>query len=188
MMRIIGLGGTNGAGKDAVAHLLAQKHDFLFVDATKLLTTELLRRGWPIDRVHKARLSAQWRRELGMGVIVDKAVAEFEKQPGKYKGLVVSSLRHPGEVDRVHELGGKVFWVDADPKVRYERIQNANRGRDIEDKKSFEEFLADEAREMHPVGDDATLNMSAVKEKSDKTILNNTSDITNLEHKIEAAL
>jgi dephospho-CoA kinase len=186
--KIIGLSGTNGAGKDSVAHILVQKYGFLFVDATGLLTAELLQRGWPTDREHKAQLSAEWRRELGMGVIVDKALTEFEKHSDQYKGLIVSSLRHPGEADRVHELGGKVLWIDADPKVRYERVQNAHRGRDIEDKKSFEEFLADQAREMRPTGDEATLNVLAVKERTDATIMNNTADLKDLENKLEMVM
>jgi len=182
---IIGLGGTNGAGKDTVAEILVEKYGYLFVGATELLVGELQARSWPLDRVHKAKLSAEWRRQMGMAAIVDKALAVYESQPrGKYKGLVVSSLRHPGEADRVHSLGGKVFWIDAEPEVRYQRIQSANRGRGVEDDKSFEAFLADEQREMTPEGDGATLNMAAVKERADSTIWNNSSDKQQLESEL----
>ena len=58
-------------------------------------------------------ISAEWRRELGLGVLVDKAYAEY--QVGDYKGLAIASLRNPGEADRVHALGGSVLWIDADP-------------------------------------------------------------------------
>jgi broad-specificity NMP kinase len=34
---IIGLSGTNGAGKDAAGHTLALKHNYLFVSVTDLL-------------------------------------------------------------------------------------------------------------------------------------------------------
>ncbi len=186
-MKIIGLSGANGAGKDAVADILVRDHGFLFVGATEMFLDELARRSWPTDREHKARLSAEWRREQGMGVVVDKAVAEFEKTGGQYKGLVVSSLRHPGEGDRVHELGGQVWWVDADPEIRYLRIQNANRGRDLEDKKSFEEFQAEEAREMTPTGDAATLNMAAVKAQAD-VVIHNASTMQELKHQIKTTL
>ncbi len=99
-------------------------------------------------------------------------------------GLVVASLRNPGEADRVHELGGKVVWVDADPKLRYERVQNAFRGRDGEDNKTYEQFLAEEEAEMQTTGDAATLDMGAVKAKSDMTILNE-SDLASLQKAIE---
>jgi dephospho-CoA kinase len=174
---IIGLGGTNGAGKDSVAKLLSEQYGYLFVDATAMFVEELTKRGWPTDREHKAKLSAEWRREHGMAAVVDRAVAKYEQAPpSTYRGLVVSSLRHPGEVDRVHELQGHVLWIDAEPQVRYQRISTANRGRGAEDDKTYEEFLAEEQREMTPTGDAATLNMSAVKERADRTLWNNSSD------------
>ncbi|MGH7240388.1 MAG: hypothetical protein ACREHG_10070, partial [Candidatus Saccharimonadales bacterium] len=76
----------------------------------------------------------------------------------------MASLRNPGEADRVHELGGKVIWVDADPQVRYQRVINADRGRDGEDGKTYAEFLAEEAAEMNYSGDEATLSGAAVKD------------------------
>ncbi|MEJ0072721.1 MAG: hypothetical protein WDN27_01360 [Candidatus Saccharibacteria bacterium] len=108
----------------------------------------------------------------------------FDKAGGQHVGLVVASLRNPGEADRVHELGGKVVWVDADPKLRYERVQNAFRGRDGEDNKTYEQFLAEEEAEMQTTGDAATLDMGAVKAKSDMTILNE-SDLASLQKAIE---
>lgn len=173
-MKLIGLAGTNGSGKDTVALMLAEKHGFLFADATAMLGNELTKRGLSHERINKRNLSAEWRRELGMAAIVDKAVEQFKA--GNYKGLIVGSLRHPGEADRVHELGGTLLWVDADPKVRYKRITSNDRGR-IEDKKTFEQFIEEEEVEMKPSGDGATLHGAAVKERADITLLNNDNDI-----------
>lgn len=184
-MIIIGLAGTNGSGKDTVAHLLVEKYGFLFADATQMLGDELTKRGLSHERENKSALSAEWRREFGMGVIVDKAVEAYEK--GDYKGIIVGSLRHPGESERVHELGGTVLWVDADPRVRYERISKNDRGR-VEDKKTFEKFLEEQEREMTPVGDSATLNMAAVKEHADIFLENNGSDIDVFKNEAERLL
>ena len=61
----------------------------------------------------------------------------------------MASLRNPGEADESSKLGGTMVWIDADPRVRYERIQaNAQRGRHDEDNKTFEEFQAEEAVEI----------------------------------------
>ena len=126
-VRIIGIAGTNGSGKDTVGRLLAERHNYLFISVTDLLRDELHRRGVPTDRLHMRTLSKEWREQYGLSVLVDRAVDTFEQQGKKYAGVVMSSLRNPYEADRVHELGGTVVWVDAEPRVRYERLQAAKR-------------------------------------------------------------
>lgn len=178
-LQIIGIAGTNGSGKDSAGLTLADRHSYLFVSVTDLLRAELNRRGLPVDRENLRNLSAEWRREYGMGVLVDRAIEEYNRLKGRYVGVAIASLRNPFEADRIHELNGLVLWIDADPKIRYERIQNnaEARARAGEDSKTFEEFLAEEAAEMHSNGDAATLNMSAVKKKADIFLVN---DNTNL--------
>ena len=181
-VQIIGISGTNGAGKDAAGHTLALKHNFLFISVTDLLREEARRRAIPVDRENLRMISAEWRRQYGLGVLVDRAYNEYKQLEDKYAGLAISSLRNPHEADRIHELGGIVVWVDANPKTRYERIQTnlASRGRTDEDAKTFEQFLVEEEMEMHtpPGGDEASLDMSGVKQRSDLVLLN---DGTNLE-------
>lgn len=174
-MEIIGLGGSNGSGKDTVGEMLAERYGYLFVSVSDLLRDELKRRGLPIEREHLRSLSAEWRRESGLGVLVVKAVEFYRQHKDMYKGVVMASLRNPGEADEIHKLGGTMVWVDADPRVRYDRI--FSRQRTAEDSKTFEQFMAEEQAEMQHSGDEATLNMSAVKEKADITIFNNGNDI-----------
>jgi cytidylate kinase len=189
-LQIIGLAGTNGSGKDTVGRILADAHDYLFISVTDLLRTEAKRRGLPVERENLRQISAEWRRESGLGVLVDKAVAEYKKDPGAYMGVVMASLRNPGEADRVHALGGTVVWIDADPRVRYERVQAnaADRGRAAEDTKTFEEFLSEEQAEMQSSGDSATLNMSSVKERSDIFLENDAPDLADFQAQVEKTL
>lgn len=174
-MQIIGISGSNGSGKDTIGHMLAERHGWFFVSGSDLLRAEAVRRGLPVERETLRTISAELRREGGLGVLIDKAVQQFEAAGDMYRGLAIASLRNPGEADRVHELHGKVIWVDADPKVRYERIHA--RQRTAEDNKTFAQFLAEEEAEMHRSGDAATLDMSAVKERADLVIHNDGHDL-----------
>lgn len=153
--------------------MLQERYGWLFVSVSDILRHELGKRGMPIQRDNLHNLSAEWRRELGNAVLVDKALDIFNTF--KAAGLVVASIRNPGEADRIHELGGQIVWVDADPKVRYERIHTRNRG--TEDQKTFEQFLAEDEAEMHSSGDPATLDMSAVKSRADIFMENNGDDV-----------
>ncbi len=183
-MQIIGLSGTNGSGKDTIAHLLARKYGFYSASASEMLEAELKKRKVPFSRENKRNLSAEWRRESGLGVIVDKGIAAA-KAAG-FDTLVVGSLRNAGEVDRVHELNGTVIWVDADPKVRYERITSNDRGR-IEDQKTFEEFMAEQQAEMQSDGDAAKLSLADVKAGAD-ILIDNSASITEFEAQVEKVL
>jgi shikimate kinase len=189
---IIGLAGTNGSGKDTIGELLANQYGYLFISVTDLLREELRCRRLPIERRYLRGLSAEWRRESGLGVLVDKAVAMYEASGDTYRGVVMASLRNPGEADRLHELGGTLIWLDADPQVRYNRVTaNAEaRGRAGEDNKTYEEFLAEEAAEMSKPagGDDAHLDGSAVKAKADLFIENSSNDLAALAKQIKTTL
>lgn len=189
--KIIGIAGTNGSGKDTVGHMLEDNHGYLFVSVTDVLRAELKRQGFPVDREHLRELSASWRREFGFGVLIDRAMDVFYDQPkGKYKGIAIASLRNPFEVDRVHELGGEVWWLDADPLLRFTRIKAnaASRARAEEDEKTYEQFLAEEQAEMHSSGDEATLNMAAVRDKADINMQNAGSGLDMLSQEVAALL
>ena len=181
-----------GSGKDTVGHILADKHGYLFISVTELLRNEAKRRGLPVEREFLRPISSEWRRELGLGVLVDKAVAEYEKDADKYAGVVISSLRNPGEADRIHEFGGIMVWLDAEPRVRYDRVQTnvVVRNREGEDNKTFEQFIAEEEDEMHvPAGgDSANLDGAAVKDRCDVFIMNGSNDLSGLQSIVEKAL
>lgn len=190
-LKIIGIAGTNGSGKDTLGHILAKYHNYLFISVTELLRQECQRRGIKVNRQNLRTISAEWRRKSGLGVLVDKAKSEYDQSAGKYSGLAIASLRNPGEVDRVHQLSGTVIWLDADPKERYNRIQRSahiRSHRSDEDSITYEQFIAEELAEMKSTGDEATLNMQAVKERSDIAIDNSHNNDEEFRLKIEKIL
>ena len=187
---IIGIAGSNGSGKDTVAAMLAERFNFFSASATQMLGDELVRQDKPTSRKNKAALSASWRKQYGKSAIVDRAIEEYEEHHGEKTGMCVGSLRHPGEALKVQELGGIVVWTDAEARVRYERVSAVKReGREHEDMLGFDEWLADELREMeHHSGDDTTLSVGAVKDLRDITIANNKNDIEAFKDQAEVAV
>lgn len=174
-MKIIGIAGTDGSGKDSLGHFLRDEHGWYFISVTDLLRAEATKRGMPLSRGTLKVISSEWRAKDGLGVLVDRAMDEYKKLDKEYAGLAIASLRNPGEADEVHKLGGQVVWTDAPLELRYQRAIARNKG--TEDQVTFEEFQAEEAEQMRHHGDDKTaLDLSAVKAKADIFITNDSND------------
>jgi cytidylate kinase len=83
-MKLIGISGTNGSGKDSLGQMLAESHDWLFVSVSgNLIIPELKKRGLPLEREYMAALTAEWNRNERMGAVIDKAIEYFKHQKGR---------------------------------------------------------------------------------------------------------
>jgi shikimate kinase len=187
---LIALAGTNGAGKDTVGELIAKEYDFLFFSVTELLREECIKRGISTARENTRMISAEWRKKYGLSVLVDKAIEHYKSMEKKYAGLVLSSIRNPGEADKIHEEGGLMVWLDADPKLRYDRLQSnrhTRADRAADDNKTLSQFLAEEEAEMHPTGDPTKLSTLEVKKLCD-VFIDNDGDIELLKEKLSETL
>jgi len=70
----------------------------------------------------------------------------YLKAKDKGGNSIIESVRTPGEVEKLREKDNfYLFAIDADPKLRYERIVLR---KSETDKVSFDEFLDNEKREM----------------------------------------
>lgn len=185
-MKIIGLSGTNGSGKDTVGQILQEEYGYLFVSLTDILRDELIKEGKPTERENMRELSARWRKEFGLGILIDKAIEILKSKNQVYNGLVMASIRNVGEVEHIHGLNGIMIWVDADPKIRYQRVTSRNRS--SEDEKTFKDFLKEEQDEMRVYGDETTLAVGEVKKLCDISIQNNFDNFESFKEKIRATL
>ncbi len=141
-MIIIGITGTLGAGKGTVVHYL-EENGFKHFSSRGFIVEELKKRDLPINRTEMAKVANQLRAERGPAYIVE---AMYDKA-AKQSKATIESIRNPGEVLALRQK--KNFYllsVDADPKLRYERI--IKRG-SVTDGVSFEKFIGDEEKEMH---------------------------------------
>lgn len=166
---IVGVAGTNGSGKDTLGELLADERNFVTMSVSDFLRNELTQSGREHSRENLSGLSKQYREKSGDGAMAKIIIDEYQ-QPGR--GLCITSIRTPGEVGVIQQAGGVVVWVDADERVRYERIQSSNRGRGVTDEISFEEFHGQQQAEMYPSTQGGGLNMAAVRDTADVSIIN----------------
>lgn len=182
---VVGIAGTLLSGKDTLANFLETQQGFLHMSTSDMLRAEkkrvygdspeaLLTRGDPFAN--------NLRKERGAGILVELAYKELIKT--KQSKIVISGIRSIGEVEKLHELGGKLFYIDADAKLRYQRA--ADRNRDIQDNQTFEEFVAQESVETENIdpADKNIQNLPAMKQLADHVLYNN----DDLESFLQAAL
>lgn len=164
--RIVGVAGTNASGKDTLGELLAQR-GYTTISLSDILRHDLDEQGLPHTRENLSHQSKKIRDAHGDGGM---ALRALELHADK-DGLCITSLRAPGEAQVIKDHGGVIIWIDADRRVRYERIMQAHRGR-LEDQVTFEQFAEQEDGEMTPSERGGGLNMGGVKALADVTIDN----------------
>lgn len=170
---IIGLAGTNGAGKDTLGDLRFTHEGARKVSLSDILRSEADKRGLSHERENLGAISTEWGRKLGAGALSVMTIVNFiETKTEAENGLSIVSVRRPDEARAIQREGGLMLWIDAAREIRYQRILEANRGR-VTDVKTYEEFCAEEDREMYPSSDNPfALNMAGVRDISDIHLLN----------------
>lgn len=142
-MITIGITGTLGAGKGTVVDYLINKKGFTHYSARDFIVKEIKKRGLPINRDTMTEVSNDMRKNNSSAYVIESL---YNIAESKGHNAVIESIRNPSEVDFLKGRGDfHLLAVDADPKIRYERIYS--RGSET-DNISFEEFLSNEEREM----------------------------------------
>jgi hypothetical protein len=170
---IIGLAGTNGADKDTLGDLRVIRQNARKVSLSDILRIEADKRGLSHERSNLGAISTEMSTKLGAGALSTMTIRNYIKtRTNEESGLSIVSIRRPDEGRAIQDAGGTLLWIDADRTIRYQRILEANRGR-VTDFKTFEEFCAEEDREMYPRSDDPfVLNMAGVRDIADIHVIN----------------
>lgn len=167
---IIGITGTNGAGKGEVVRYLVEEKGYTHYSVRDEITAEIERRGLVVDRPSMNEVGTDLRATHGPDYFTKLFV-----QKAKGQGLddiVIESIRSPYEATAIHEAGGKVVVVDADLETRYYRV--VTRG-STTDKVSFDDFCVQQEREMtsEDPTNPAKMDIKAVIAQADVHLQNN---------------
>jgi dephospho-CoA kinase len=172
-MRIIGITGTLGAGKGTLVDYLLKKKNFLHFSVRQYLTEEIIRRGLVVNRDSMTSVANDLRANNSPSFIIEELYAEAKKSG---RDSIIESIRTPGEIDFLNKQGNFILLaVDADPKLRFERI--VVRASET-DRIDFETFVANERREMSSK-DANKQNLGKCIERAD-IVLNNNGSIDHL--------
>jgi dCMP deaminase len=164
---IVGITGTIGAGKGTVVDILKEK-GFTHFSARALLIEEIEKRNLPVNRDSMVLVGNELRSKYGPGYIAEELFSRAQKIGGD---CVIESLRTVGEIEALRKKGTFILLaVDADAKIRYERILGR---KTVTDDISFEKFKADEEREFAN-NDSSMQNIGACMKLADYTLDNNT--------------
>jgi dCMP deaminase len=137
--RLVGLTGTNGAGKGEVAAHFVRK-GYAYHSLSDVLRRELEARGEPVSRDSLIRIGNALRAAEGADVLARRVMAAVAGPS------VIDSIRNPEEIAFLRRQEGFILLaVDAPVEARYERVRR--RGRD-ESARTLDEFVAKEREEM----------------------------------------
>jgi len=138
---IIGLTGTNGAGKGSVAEMLI-KRGFQYYSLSDILREELTKEEKEIKRDTLIEIGNRLRLEHGPSVLADMIANKLDID----KNYCVDSIRNPFEAERLKQLPEfHLINVEAPQDIRFERCKSrAREGAET----TFEEFQAVEEKEL----------------------------------------
>ena len=164
-MKVVGLVGRAGAGKDTVAGILGEKYPS--VRMGEVVIEETRRRNLELTDENVGAVATDLRRREGMDAIARRCVDRLRSFDAPL--VIVNGIRGPDEI-RLFEDEFQQFYVVevwSPERTRFERIRSRGRSDDTGD---FEQFLARDRREegwglgeaislaSHRIANDGTLD------------------------------
>jgi dephospho-CoA kinase len=138
--RLIGLTGTNGAGKGEAATFFVN-NGYAYLSLSDLIREELQKKGQEVTRNNLIKMGNRLREKSSPDILARMVVKKIK---GK---AVIDSIRNSKEIEFLKKQEGFVLLsLDAPPELRFRRVQK--RGRE-ESAANLQEFLAKEAQEMN---------------------------------------
>lgn len=163
---IIGIAGTLGSGKGTVVEYLKTK-GFSHYSSSGTLKRILEERGEPTLRENLSNLANQLSQEYSGGIL--EMSHQFAIKAGD-ANYILEAIHRVREAEYVRSVGGIILGINADIKIRYDRISQRQEGE--KDNVTFEQFVADSNREDEGATGSGP-NIKAVIATADFVIENN---------------
>ena len=145
-MKVIGVIGQNGSGKDEVLKYLRAEYNIPFLATGDIVREIAAKEGLEPTRENLGEISARYFREQGRGCFVMMAADKIRQNEWQLAGI--SGIRSLDDVTALRKYFGNDFILThvfvTDPRVRYQRMTRRGEGRDP---KSYEQFLQQDKAE-----------------------------------------
>ena len=136
---IIGLTGTNGAGKTEVSEYLKSR-GFEYHSLSDEIREEIRRTGREITREVLIGVGNDLREKFGPGILAERILPKLERD----HNYVIDSIRNPYEVEVLKRRKDFILLaVDADQTTRFERSRKRARESAAQ---TIEQFIDEEKR------------------------------------------
>ena len=192
---IIGLTGTNAAGKGETAKIL-QKLGYKYFSLSDMIREEAAARNEEPNRENLIRIGNEFRIKFGEGIWA-KNLAEKLKHE-EHEKIVVDSIRHPLEVKELKKIEDKnkdtkdennnnstkkfvLFSIDAALELRFQRALKRARPGDPKNAADFEDFKKKE--ELEKTSAKNVQQLTETMRLADYTIINK-GTLKELENKV----
>lgn len=173
---LIGLTGTNGAGKGEAASCFVER-GYAYFSLSDVIREELRKENQEITRDNLIRMGNFMRQQFSPDILARRVAKNIKEK------AVIDSIRNPKEVWFFQNQDNfTLLAFDAPAELRFERVKT--RGRE-ESVSSLQEFIAKEAEEMGT--DENSQQLLACMELADFTIIND-GTIEELRNKLEEFL
>lgn len=142
---IIGIAGEMASGKDTVTKYLVDQYgakQYRFSDPLRAILKIM---HLEITRDNLTTISTHIREAFGQGILAHI----IEREAGDSEGdiVVIDGVRRLSDIDLVKDKPNFTLWyTEADPKVRYERLHKRRENQD-DSTLTFEQFLEDHSNE-----------------------------------------
>jgi dephospho-CoA kinase len=145
MVKVVGLIGGMGSGKDVVSQYLKKEFGCYYAKISDAIRTEIQKKKGTLSRKTLQDLGDELRRKYGTHILA-KLTTDY--LPRNKPLIIVDGIRNPGEMKYLKETFGRDFVsiaVDRSPELRFENIKKRARR---DDPSTLEEFLEDDARDQ----------------------------------------
>jgi dephospho-CoA kinase len=179
-MKVIGIVGLNGSGKDELVDYLHQRCGVPMLSAGDIVREIAKEESIARTRANLHEISQEYMTQYGKGYFMKRLIEKIEER--EWEAVAISGIRTPADVETLRAHFGEdlvVVHVEVtDSFVRYQRVKRRGKPRDPE---TYEDFLRQDATE------EEMFHVSETIQHADMTI-NNDGTLEAFHRRIEESL